>query len=150
MCLASRFPRLLRFNKSYVVSLALLASGAIYAQNSDSSDLSALKARMQELQRQYEDRISNLDVKMQALESKRDSGSILNTHVLADADGKEYDGKGPELDESFLKSLTRNFTFSAYVRTGVMFNGSGGGGDFHFEIPDNEGGRSRLGNENDT
>jgi hypothetical protein len=83
-------------------------------------------------------------------ESKADSGSILNTHVLVDADGKEYEGKGPTLDESFIKSLTRNFTFSAYVRTGVMFNGSGGGGDFHFEIPDNEGGRSRLGNENDT
>jgi hypothetical protein len=117
MYFASRFPRLLGLNTSYVVSLALLASGAIYAQNSDSTDLSALKARMQELQRQYEDRISNLDAKMQALESKRDSGSILNTHVLTDADGKEYEGKGPELDESFLKSLTRNFTFSAYVRT---------------------------------
>lgn len=150
MCFASRFPRPQAFNTSLVVSLALLASGAIYAQNSDSSDVSALKARMQEMQRQYEDRISTLDAKMQAFASKTDSGSILNTHVLADADGKEYEGKGPALDESFLKSLTRNFTFSAYVRTGVMFNGSGGGGDFHFEIPDNEGGRSRLGNENDT
>ncbi len=94
MWFASRFPRLL-FNTSLVVSSALLASGAIYAQNSDSSDLSALKARMQELQKQYEDRISTLDAKMQELESKADSGSILNTHVLADADGKQYEGKGP-------------------------------------------------------
>jgi hypothetical protein len=28
------------------------------------------------------------------------------------------------LDESFLKSVTRNFSFSAYVRAGVQFNGS--------------------------
>jgi maltoporin len=46
--------------------------------------------------------------------------------------------------------LTRNFSFSAYVRVGVQFNGNGGGGNFHFEPPDNEGGRPRLGNENDT
>ena len=87
---------------------------------------------------------------MQSLESKADSGSILNTHVLTDADGKQYEGKGPVLDESFLKSLTRNFSFTAYVRAGVQFNGSGGGGNFNFEAPDNPGGRSRLGNENDT
>jgi maltoporin len=30
-----------------------------------------------------------------------------------------------------------------------MFNGSGGAGTFNFEIPDNPGGRYRLGNEND-
>jgi maltoporin len=53
--------------------------------------------------------------------------------------------------QGFLKSLTRNFTFSAYVRAGVQFNGSGGGGNFNFEPPDNAGAeRPRLGNENDT
>ena len=58
------------------------------------------------------------------------------------------------LDESFLKSLTRNFTFNVYMRAGVAFNGSGGAqGGITFEMPDNYvgGGRttSRLGNEND-
>jgi maltoporin len=46
--------------------------------------------------------------------------------------------------------LTRNFSFTSYIRAGVQFNGSGGGGNFNFEAPDNDGGRSRLGNENDT
>jgi maltoporin len=54
------------------------------------------------------------------------------------------------LDESFLKSLTRNFTFSVYIRSGVGFNGNGGPQDFDFEIPDFGLGRFRLGNENDT
>jgi len=34
------------------------------------------------------------------------------------------------LDESFLKSLTRNFTFSVYIRSGVGFNGNGGPQDW--------------------
>jgi len=72
----------------------------------------------------------------------------LNTRVLTDADGKGT-APAPMLDESFLKSLTRNFTFAMYVRAGTMFNGSGGAGSFHFESPDNPGGRYRLGNEND-
>src|SRR4030081_1641067 len=150
MCFPASFPRLLGLRASLVASLALLASGALYAQNSDSGDVSSLKSQMEKMQKQYEDRISAMESKMQSLESKADSGSILNTHVLTDADGKQYEGKGPALDESFLKSLTRNFTFSAYVRAGVQFNGNGGGGNFNFEPPDNEGGRPRLGNENDT
>src|ERR1700716_3430588 len=144
---------------AFVVGLAV--SPTVYAQNSDSDDIAALKAQMEKMQkeseartekmqRQYEDRISTLEGEIQSLRSKADSGSILNTHVLTDADGKQYEGKGPALDESFLKSLTRNFTFSAYVRAGVQFNGNGGGGNFNFEPPDNEGGRPRLGNENDT
>jgi maltoporin len=150
MCFPASFPRLLGLKASLFASLALLTSGAVYAQNSDSSDVSALKAQMEKMQKQYEDRISAMESKMQSLESKADSGSILNTHVLTDADGKQYEGKGPVLDESFLKSLTRNFSFSVYVRAGVQFNGSGGGGNFNFEVPDNDGGRARLGNENDT
>jgi maltoporin len=150
MCFPASFPRLLGLRASLVASLALLTSGAVYAQNSDSSDVSALKAQMEKMQKQYEDRISAMESKMQSLESKADSGSILNTHVLTDDNGKQYEGKGPVLDESFLKSLTRNFSFTSYVRAGVQFNGSGGGGNFNFEAPDNPGGRSRLGNENDT
>ena len=113
MCFPASFPRLLGLRASLVASLALLASGAVYAQNSDSGDVSALKSQMEKMQKQYEDRISAMESKMQSLESKADSGSILNTHVLTDADGKQYEGKGPVLDESFLKSLTRNFSFSA-------------------------------------
>jgi maltoporin len=151
MCFPASFPRRLGLKASLFASLALLTSGAIYAQNSDSSDVSALKAQMEKMQKQYEDRISAMESKMQSLESKADSGSILNTHVLTDdGNGKQYEGKGPVLDESFLKSLTRNFSFTSYIRAGVQFNGSGGGGNFNFEAPDNPGGRSRLGNENDT
>jgi maltoporin len=149
MCFPASFPRLLGLRASLVASLALLASGAVYAQNSDSGDVSALKSQMEKMQKQYEDRISAMESKMQSLESKADSGSILNTHVLTDADGKQYEGKGPALDESFLKSLTRNFSFSVYVRAGVQFNGNGGGGNFSFQLPDGDGGRPRLGNEND-
>jgi maltoporin len=161
MCLPVSAPTRLGLKASLVATLALFASAPLHAQNSDSSDVAALKAqmekmqqeseaRMEKMQKQYEDRISAMESKMQSLESKADSGSILNTHVLTDADGKQYEGKGPPLDESFLKSLTRNFSFSAYLRAGVQFNGNGGGGNFNFEPPDSEGGRPRLGNENDT
>jgi maltoporin len=91
---------------------------------------------------------------MKSLESKAESGgSILNAKVLTDADGKSMDGKAPAapmLDDSFLKSLTRNFVFTAYLRAGFGFNDAGGSQSFNFEPPDNYGGRSRLGNENDT
>ena len=145
------------FRCGLVALLSLLTIPSLFAQQSDQTDTAALKAQIQAMQQQnqrmqkeYEDRISAMESKMQSLESKAESGTILNTHVLTDADGKQYEGKGPALDESFLKSLTRNFSFTSYVRAGVQFNGSGGGGNFNFELPDNEGGRSRLGNENDT
>ncbi|MBV9997851.1 MAG: carbohydrate porin [Verrucomicrobia bacterium] len=135
-------------------SLSLLTPGALFAQSADQSQLDALKSQMQQMQRQYEQRIDAMESQMKTLESKADQGSILNTRVLTDSNGTEWGGKegkgGPVLDESFLKSLTRNFTFSAYVRAGVQFNGNGGGGNFNFEPPDNDGGRPRLGNENDT
>jgi hypothetical protein len=151
--------RSLGLRVSLVAGLALSAGAALHAEDPD--DVAALKAqlekmqqenqvRMEKMQRQYEDRISTLESKVQSLQSKSESGTILNTHVLTDADGKQYEGKGPVLDESFLKSLTRNFSFTAYIRVGVQFNGNGGGGNFNFEPPDNEGGRPRLGNENDT
>ena len=150
MCFPASAYLRLNLRALFVAGLALLVAATAYAQDSDSSDVAALKAQLEKMQKQYEDRISTMESKMQSLESKTDSGSILNTRVLTDADGKQYEGKGPALDESFLKSLTRNFTFSVYVRAGVQFNGSGGGGNFNFEPPDNEGGRPRLGNENDT
>jgi len=162
MCFPVSSPLRLGLKASLAATLALFAtSAALHAQNSDSSDVAVLKAQiekmqqqnqaqMEKIQKQYEDRISSMEAEVESLKSKADSGSILNTHVLTDADGKQYEGKGPALDESFLKSLTRNFSFTAYVRVGVQFNGNGGGGNFHFEPPDNEGGRPRLGNENDT
>ena len=152
MCFPVGCPLRLGLKASLAATLAFFAtSPALHAQNSDSSDVAALKAQMEKMQKQYEDRISAMESKMQSLESRADSGSILNTRVLSDDNGKQYEGKGPVLDESFLKSLTRNFTFSAYVRAGVQFNGSGGGGNFNFEPPDNAGAeRPRLGNENDT
>jgi maltoporin len=162
MCCPVSAPLRLGLKASVAATLALFATPvSLHAQNSDSSDVAALKAqiekmqkeseaRAERMQKQYEDRISTMEAEVESLKSKADSGSILNTHVLTDADGKQYEGKGPALDESFLKSLTRNFSFSAYVRVGVQFNGNGGGGNFHFEPPDNEGGRPRLGNENDT
>src|SRR5258707_14634605 len=162
MCLPVSFPRLPGLRPMLVASLTLLASGGLFAQNSDTqNDVSALKAQMQKMQsenqtqmqrmqKEYEDRITSMESEMKSLESKADTGSILNTRILTDADGKEIEGKAPILDESFLKSLTRNFTFSAYVRAGVNFNGNGGGGNFSFNLPDNDGGRPRLGNENDT
>jgi maltoporin len=134
-----------------VAGLALLTTDVLFAQNAGQSDVDSLKTQMNQMQRQYEQRIEAMEAKMKALESNANSGSILNTRVLGDANGTEMPGKAPApmLDESFLKSLTRNFTFSMYVRAGVMMNGNGGAGNFNFEIPDNPGGRYRLGNEND-
>src|ERR1700741_390996 len=151
------FPRLPGLRPLLAASLTLLASGGLFAQSADQNsgqntqnDVSALKSQMQKMQKEYEDRISAMEAEMKALESKADSGSILNTRILTDADGKEISA-APTLDESFLKSLTRNFTFSVYVRAGFQFNGNGGGGNFSFELPNFPGeGRERLGNENDT
>jgi hypothetical protein len=72
---------------------------------------------------------------MKALQSKTDSGSILNTRILTDADGKAVEGPVPALKESFLKSFTHNFTFLTYIRAGFRFNGNGGGGNFGFNLP---------------
>ena len=147
----------------------LITASLCLAQNSgdnnnSNNDVSDLKAqiqslkqqqlqyenRLQQQQQQYEDRITAMEGQMKALESKADSGSILNTHILTDANGTEV-AAAPTLDESFLKSLTRNFTFEAYVRAGFQFNGNGGGGNFSFSMPDAPFfGRQRLGNENDT
>jgi maltoporin len=134
----------------------LLTTDALFAQSAGQSDVDALKAQMNQMQRQYEQRIEAMEGKMKALESNANSGSILNARVLTDADGKEMAGKAPApmLDESFLKSLTRNFSLAVYVRAGVAFNGSGGAqGNTAFRMPDQYVGggdsTSRLGNESD-
>ena len=137
-----------------VAGLTLLTTDALFAQSAGQTDVDALKTQMNQMQRQYEQRIEAMEAKMKALESNANSGSILNTRVLTDANGVEGKAPAPMLDESFLKSLTRNFSFNVYMRAGVAFNGSGGAqGNTSFIIPDNYvgGGRStsRLGNEND-
>ena len=129
-------------------SLTLLTTGALFAQSADQSDVSALKAQMEKMQRQYEQRISAMEAQMKSLESKADSGTILNTRILTDSEGKGGP-PAPVLTEDFIKSLTRNFVFAMYARAGFMFNGNGGGGTFQFVIPDNIGGEMRLGNEPD-
>ena len=135
--------------------LSLLAPGALFAEIADPNDVAALKAQMQQMQKQYEQRIESMESKMKSLESKADQGSILNTRVLTDANGTSWAGKeegkgGPLLDESFLKSLTRYFSFSVYLRSGVGFNDRGGAQTYSYASPENPGGRFRLGNENDT
>jgi cell division protein FtsB len=147
-----------------VAGLTLLPAEMLLAQSTGQTDLDALKARMDQMQKQYEQRIdkmdqerkqdkeeiSRLESEVQALETKSaSSGSILNTHLLTGAEGKGTAANGPVLTESFLKSLTRNFSFTVYARAGFQFNGSGGGGNFNFEVPDGSPGRFRLGNEND-
>jgi maltoporin len=146
-----RPPRMRGLKVTLVAGIALLTTDALFAQSAGQSDVDSLKTQMNQMQRQYEQRIEAMEAKMKALESNASSGSILNTRVLGDANGTEAPGKAPApmLDESFLKSLTRNFQFAMYVRAGFMFNGNGGAGTFNFEAPDNPGGRFRLGNEND-
>jgi hypothetical protein len=62
----------------------LNASGSPAQENSNSegNELSALKTEMEKMQKEYENRISAMEAEMKALESKSDSGSILNTRVL--------------------------------------------------------------------
>jgi len=136
-----------------IAGVTLLTTDALLAQSADQNDVNALKAQMNQMQKQYEKRIEAMEAKMKALEANETSGSILNTHILTDSNGTAMEGKGPGpmLDESFLKSLTRNFAFTAYLRAGFGVNGSGGAQTFSFVPNDNflDGGRSRLGNEND-
>src|ERR1700726_3650704 len=134
-----------------VSGLTLLTTDALFAQSAGQNDVDALKTQMNQMQRQYEQRIEAMEAKMKALESNANSGSILNTRVLTDADGKEGPGKAPApmMDESFLKSLTRNFTFNMYGPARRIVNGNGRSCSFNFEIPENPGGRFRSRNQND-
>jgi len=148
-------PRFRGLKITLVAGLALLTTDALFAQSADQNDVNALKSQMNQMQKQYEQRIEAMEAKMKALESGTgNSGTILNTRVLTDADGKATAPTGPVLTEDFLKTLTRNFSLAVYMRAGVSFNGSGGAqGNITFVMPDNYvgGGRttSRLGNEQD-
>src|SRR4051794_10804397 len=85
-----------------VAGLSLLTTGALFAESADQNDVAALRAQMQQMQKQYEQRIESMEAKMKSLESKADQGSILNTRVLTDSNGTEWAGKegkgGPLLD----------------------------------------------------
>lgn len=155
----------IRFRPALAAGLALLTGSTLFAQDAGSeSDREALKARMDQMQKRYEqridkmdqehkqdrDQITRLEAEVSALESKTASGnSILNTRILTDAEGKGTPANGPILNEPFLQSLTRKFAFTVYVRAGFAFNGNGGGGNFNFAVPDGSPGRFRLGKEND-
>jgi hypothetical protein len=75
--------------------LTLLTAESLFAQSTGQSDIDALKARMDQMQKEYEQRIdkmdqerkqdkeqiSKMDAEIKALQSKAASGnSILNTH----------------------------------------------------------------------
>ena len=72
MCLPVSSPLRLGLKASLAATLTLFAnSAAVHAQNSDSSDVGALKAQMERMQKEYENRISAMESKMQSLESRR-------------------------------------------------------------------------------
>jgi hypothetical protein len=50
--------------------------------------------------------------------------------LIYDRSAAYQERKPPVLDDSFLSSLTRNFSFSVYFRAGFQVNG--GGGNFNF------------------
>ena len=64
-----RFPetltglRSLRFT-TLAAGFSLLAPGALFAQSADQKDVSALKAQMDRMQKQYEERISSMESQM--------------------------------------------------------------------------------------
>jgi chromosome segregation ATPase len=87
--------------------------------SSNGNDVSALKAEIQSLQKQqqqYQDRITSMESQMNALESKADSGTILNTRILSDADGKEIEGKQPAPGMTSVQSMRRSDLFGGVVR----------------------------------
>src|SRR6516225_9087481 len=105
-------PRFRGLKITLVAGLALLTTDALFAQSAGQNDVNALQTQMNQMQKQYEQRIEAMEAKMKALEAGSGSGSILNTHVLTDAEGKGVAAPSPMLDESFLKSLTRNFSLA--------------------------------------
>src|SRR6266446_3291999 len=98
-------PRFSGLKVTLVAGLMLLTTDALFAQSAGQNDVDSLKTQMNQMQRQYEQRIEAMESKMKTLESNANNGSILNARVLTDADGKEMPGKAPApmLDESFLK-----------------------------------------------
>ena len=57
----AKFPGLRGMKCTLAASLILLTTGALFAQSAHQSDVSALKAQMEKMQRQYEQRISAME-----------------------------------------------------------------------------------------
>ena len=74
MCFPASSYLRLNLRDLLIAGLALLVAATAYAQDSDSSDVAALKAQMERMQKQYEDRISTIEAKMQSLNRKRIPG----------------------------------------------------------------------------
>src|SRR5258705_11517857 len=91
-----------------VAGLTLLTTDALFAQSADQSGVESVKSPMNQMQRQYEQRIEAMEAKMKTLESNANNGSIFNTRVLTAADGKA-EAPAPTRDAAFPKALTRQF-----------------------------------------
>src|SRR6202007_2820790 len=70
-----------------VAGLALLTTDALFAQSASQtqSDVDALKTQMNQMQKQYEQRIESMEAQMKALESNANRGSFFDQHGLGDA-----------------------------------------------------------------
>jgi hypothetical protein len=102
MCFACSFPLRLGFKAPLAAALTFFAIEPLHAQNSDPNDAAALNAqmgrmkqksdaRMERMQKQYEDRIRTWKHPCSRSNPKRNPDRFLNTHVLTDAHGKQYD-----------------------------------------------------------
>src|SRR5258708_14085275 len=98
-------PRFRSLKITLVAGLALLTTDALFAQSAGQNDVDALKTQMNQMQKQYEQRIEAMEGKMKALESNANSGSILNTSGLTDPEGKQA-APPPMLYDAFLESPT--------------------------------------------
>lgn len=137
---------------SLAASFAVLGASSAFAQvgSGDTENIETLRKQMNEMQQKYEVRIQAMEAKMQSMETRAMFSAPMTEANMAPSDGKGVMEKNPPLELPPLESFTRNFQFAAYVRAGVGFNGNGRGEVSTFVIPENYGGRMRLGNEPDT
>lgn len=142
--------------RAVFVAALLRIQPSAYAQDDNPGNLTGLRDQVdevQEMQKETDSRLTKMQARLDARQTRPQSSSILNTHVLSYADAKVVEGQTPASDDSFVKSLTKDFVFAGYFRAGFLFNGNGGGGNFNFGPPDDasaEATRARLGNEPDT
>ncbi len=133
------------------LAIAFLLTGSVcLAQDNsnNSNDVSALKTQMQKMQKEYEDRITAMEAEMKFLESKADSGSILNTHILTDADARSLGGAARRVLPQVLDPELHILCLRSCL---VPVQRQRGGGNFNFNVPNfPHFGLERLGNENDT
>src|SRR5260370_40766072 len=88
-----------------VAGLTLLTTDALFAQSADQSGVGALKTQMNQMQRQYEQRIEAMEAKMKRVESNANSGPILKTRGLTAAEWGAGKAPAPIVVESFLQQL---------------------------------------------